>query len=252
MDTTNDNLLSLSGNYTRYALYHSFTNLTIKYGRRPTITEVSKYLSDNYSGMLLDKLLARLLTDLFTRGNAITFDSEQFDSSLNSALQIVKTGYMKNMLADTKVQGKDQPAYNFGLLDTSNNIVRLSDFKGKVVVMDSWYTGCTGCASFYKYLKTKIEPEFGNDTLFKVISINEDRSNDMWMKSLYKDVYTNSSHINLFTGPYEQSSLLKYYHANGAPFIMVIGKDGKIVGVVHDFADFSELRPMLLEALKPL
>ena len=47
-----------------------------------------------------------------------------------------------------KISGKY--AYNFNLPDTLSKRVQLSEFKGKVVFIDFWYTGCTNCVEFYK------------------------------------------------------------------------------------------------------
>jgi hypothetical protein len=110
-------------------------------------------------------------------------------------------------------------------------MVSQTDYLGKVIMIDCWYTGCTGCAIYYRHFKDNIEPYFRDSQNFKVISINLDPNKKIWLKSIYENRYTDVEHINLFAAAkeYIHSDFLDHYGISGAPFTLLIDKNGKIL-----------------------
>src|SRR5579862_1537968 len=216
-----------------YAIYYLIINTAINIGLEtddlPSITNVYDRMKKMYSGAVLDKILTVLTFDTFVHLHlfCIKFTSDQIDSCLLQADKIVKTDYLLALLREQLVLVKGYDAYDFHLKDTTGNIIRMSDFRGKTVMIDAWYTGCTGCAMFYKFFTDSVESEFRADSNFKVISICADVSESQWKKSIYSGKYTNPRQINLFANGF-YSDYFNHYHPTGMPFIIFVDKHGKI------------------------
>ncbi len=213
-----------------YALKKTKTDLSIKYGKLSSMNEVLEEISKIYSGVVLDKLIAELLF-----GDLIDFTrNDQSDSAMlscfNRAFQLEHIPIVKNSIKSRVRMVKGNVVPDFSMIDTSGKIVRLSDFKNKVVILDFWFTGCGGCALFYRRLKDSIEPRFKSERELEIISICLDKSREKWMSSLYKNMYTDPEHINLFARSSDFScELMKYYCVTGAPFTLLIGKNGRLI-----------------------
>jgi peroxiredoxin len=119
-----------------------------------------------------------------------------------------------------------EPAHNFELMDIDNKIVKLSDYKGKYVLIDFWATWCRPCIAEIPNLK-KIKTDFG-DANFEIISVCIDRDNqatiDSW-KRINEKFQTNW--IQLFDANGEGTS--KQYKIEHYPTLMIIDPNGNIL-----------------------
>ena len=184
-------------------------------------TEVYNYLKNNYKGELRDQLLTEFLTDYsatLTGG-----DSDVRTILLKDALSIVKIPYCQNQINELLSKGgKGMPAYNFSLPDANGKIIKQTDFKGKVVFMDFWFTGCQPCSDYYRDILSKAEG----------ITVNIDREKEDWLKGLNGELhhtYTSTDAINLNTGiEGEDHPIFKFYNITGCPKPLLIDKQGKI------------------------
>ncbi len=253
IDTTDSQLLTQSPLWVDAIIFETCANLSVQYQRKPTIAEVLRDFEKNFSGILFDKLVGVLLFDPFTGPPSwiiASCTSQEIETAMEDALRFIKTDFIKDAILDQVVIKKGKYAYNFSLPDTNGNIIKLSDLKGKVIVMDTWFTKCTGCAIFYKLLKDSVEPEFKDSSLLQVVSVNVDRDKTMWLTSIYTGIYSDPDRaLNLFAGEFSKSFVNFYYHANGLPFIIIIDKQGKIVGRVRNSFNLSEIKPLVNEAL---
>lgn len=162
-------------------------------------------------------------------------DQNSYDSVFKYSLLTIKTKYIKDGLSSYNTTHRGAAAFNFSFPDSTGKIVHLSQFKGKVVLTDTWFIGCTGCASFHGQFDKYIYPNFKDDTNFVVISINTDYSRERWISSMKTNRYTNPDYINVYTnGKGEYNPMSSYYHINVAPFILLIDKEGHIYSRVYD------------------
>ena len=135
---------------------------------------------------------------------------------------------------------KGTTAVNFIMKNRKGETVRLSDFKGKVVFVDMWFTGCGACQKVAKAMP-EVTKAFKdrNDIVFASISIDTDKSK--WLKSIDKnaeksseyrfagDYYAGDEAVYLYTGGQgPNEAFVRKYVLTGYPTLMIIDKEGKI------------------------
>ena len=115
----------------------------------------------------------------------------------------------------------EKPAPEFVLKDLEDNEVRLSDYKGKVVLLDFTTTWCPYCRRIRPYLE-KIHDRY-NKKDFVLLSI--------YLQESKKKV---KSYTEKYKIPYkslldEEGSTAESYGIVGVPTLILINKEGKIV-----------------------
>lgn len=178
-------------------------------------------------GLLRDQLLVQYFAFLsHTHPGAI--------GNLHEALTLVRQGDYKTYL-NSLTFGPGSPAFDFDLPDKDGRRVRLSDFRGKVVLIDFWYTGCGNCLYYYRNELSKVEEHFKNDTSVVFLTISIDRSKALWIKSIQARQYTSGDVINLYTdGAGNNHDVIKRYGVFGYPRPVLIGKDQRILKADHN------------------
>lgn len=185
-----------------------------------------------YDGVLREKVLLLYVLGQASSNNT---DFEDKDPTLLKSFNYIKnptyTSIVKSLI------GKFKPgvaAYNFKLEDLNGKIVSLSDFKGKTVIIDCWFTGCYPCSALYKKVETEVKPQFENNSDVVFLSVNVDKTREQWRKSIASGLYTSETNVNLFTQGLElKHPFIKNYNFGGFPQLMLVDKNGLI---------FSELR----------
>lgn len=178
------------------------------------------------AGMLRDRAIALYFTD-FARL------MKEPDALLEQSLAVVQDRHSRQILEGFKKDSnKGTPAFNFSLPDSSGRLVRLSDFAGKIVFIDFWYTGCGACSQFYKSSLSKVEKAFeqNKDVVFLTICI--DKEKEKWMRSVHGGMYTSANElnvVNLYTnGESVMHPLIKHYQIIGYPHQMMIDRKGNM------------------------
>lgn len=114
---------------------------------------------------------------------------------------------------------------DFSVADLNGKPLSLSQFKGKVVLVDFWATWCPPCvaempriiATYQKY----------HDKGFEVIGISLDRDKAELLKYIEKNKIAWPQHFDSGKAPGE--SLAEKYGAEAIPTTFLIGADGKII-----------------------
>lgn len=125
-------------------------------------------------------------------------------------------------------------APDFTAVDINGKEYKLSDFLGKVVVLDFWFTGCIPCKAEMPYMD-KIAESLKNEDI-QFISMSLDTGDQLlatWQE-MVKDKTGATLHLNIPQG--FKSSVTQTFGIRAVPRIVIIDKNGNIV-------DSNALRP---------
>ena len=140
-------------------------------------------------------------------------------------------------LYDTRAGGI---AADFTYPDVNGKMVSLSDFKGKVVLVDVWATWCGPCRGEIPHLKKLEEEMHGKDVVFLGVSVDEVKDKQKWLDFIEKEGLKG---VQVLAGGW--SKITKDYKINGIPRFMVFDRKGNIVSVDAPRPSNPALKKML-------
>ncbi|WP_029278736.1 TlpA family protein disulfide reductase [Pedobacter borealis] len=132
---------------------------------------------------------------------------------------------------------------NFSFPDQDGKMVSLSDFKGKVVLVDVWATFCGPCLALVPALN-KLEAELHDQKDIVFIGVAQDgpRGKATWLK-LIKERQMGG--IQLFVGG-GNNVLAKDYKIKVMPRYLIFDRQGNVVTAEAPFPSSPELKKLLL------
>jgi thiol-disulfide isomerase/thioredoxin len=217
-DQTADSVLADSEPYLKYLLAKANFDSRVS-GSEANLAGVVKSIMEITKGLIRERLIVMALSEKMP---------DHFDAVLNQIRQLMKDPECKEVFEKLMLHSSGRQAYDFSLPDRSGKKVNLSDFKGKVVFIDFWFTGCGACMQYYQQVLSKVEEKFENrDIVF--VTISSDIGKLLWEKSVQGGRYTSIKAINLYTeGKGAEHPLIKNYNFNSYPAFLIINREGKI------------------------
>lgn len=214
------------------------------------IKELCEILINNYSGILREKLL------LYNLQNSGVQDTDGVDACLRESYTLIKTPYLKSIVDQwygKKLKGAE--AFDFAMENTKGEIVHLSDFKGKVVYLDIWFTGCGGCRKLASKVDKLVYPKFKDNPDIVFVSISLDKDKKRWLRSVESEHYGLKEYVNLYTGGMGlKHPFMEYYDVQGGPTTMLIDREGKMYSSsppkYNDDDQMTTLIALLEEAIR--
>jgi thiol-disulfide isomerase/thioredoxin len=158
----------------------------------------------------------------------------------NSPIESFPKRVHRNRTFDAKT-AQDTILLDYPFKDTKNQTVRLSDFKGKFIFVDMWYSGCGFCISANEALYAVHEKLKNENIVF--LSISVDSIRQKWITSITKNAPKTS--LNPWAGKYNPSPgtiilytggsglnndfVKKYDPDNYYPKLLLIDPSGKLI-----------------------
>ncbi len=153
------------------------------------------------------------------------------------ALMVLSLGLGLNLTArgddsdSSSLVGKAAP--DFALKTVDGQDIKLSDQKGKVVVLDFWVTWCPPCRKSLPHVQSVSQDKALAAKNVVVCAVNERESADDVSKFLQDNHYTFKVALD------SSGSAGNDYKVTGIPTTVIIGADGVIKNVFIGFGDDS-------------
>jgi peroxiredoxin len=143
-------------------------------------------------------------------------------------------------LTSQEAVGKTAP--DFQLKDINGKMVKLSDFRGKAVVLNFWATWCPPCKVEIPWFED-LQQRYGSQGL-QVVGVALDDSSDAEIAKFAQDMKMN---YPVLLGKEETSDL--YGGVEALPTTFYIDRNGKIITSVPGLVDRKEIEDNVVKAL---
>lgn len=200
-----------------------FTNFVEKTPQ--AFTEAAVYLlSKPVAGSRTKELFYKSLINLFTEIKLETAGGFRKDMAKEFANNEQVKKYLAS-LPKLAIQIGDQ-APDIFLPDTSNNFVKLSSLKGRIILLDFWASWCGPCRRENPNV-LKLYEKYKDKGLV-ILSVSLDETKQNWTKAILKD-RLNWLHVSDLRG--WKSSAAQNYGVQSIPQTFVLDSSGIVIGV---------------------
>lgn len=219
-------------NLTTYLFYYSWIKFLPdnNYLHKMDITKWYYYGKEYYKGLIGERYLSYVLTSWLMKRTGFT---DNVENVLQDYYALSNFPEYKKWVASYEetqrkiVKGKDAP--EFTLVDNNDHQLTLAQLKGKIVIIDFWFTGCKGCVTMSKAIK-RLERRYGASPRIAILSVSLDRNKNKWLKSLQEKRFTAGTGLQAYTGGQGNSHpIVKNYNVSSAPMLHLVDQYGKIV-----------------------
>lgn len=133
-----------------------------------------------------------------------------------------------------------EKAFDFIVTDLKGNTIKLSEQKGKVVVLNFWFTKCGPCVLEMPTLNALVEEYKDKDVVFLAITFNK--------KGVVEN-FLDETNFN-YTIAANANDVITMYGVQSYPTSIIINKKGEIV--LKEIGYRTNIKAVLSSAIKPL
>lgn len=145
-------------------------------------------------------------------------------SSTDSIRQKVRNAYEESVRQNSALYS-GKPAPDFTFTDKKGNILKLTDFRGKLLFIDIWGTWCVPCIEEIPFIE-KLQQRYNHCSDVHIMSIACDKKRERWTAFLAK--HPTSWHQYLVT-PEGDEVLDSTYHVIGIPRFIIVDRQGRFI-----------------------
>jgi peroxiredoxin len=149
----------------------------------------------------------------------------------------------QNTATKQSSQSNSIMAPDFSLKDLNGNVVKLSDYKGKIVILNFWAVWCKYCKQEMPDLN-ELNNELGKDNEAVILAVDSQESPDT-VKN-----YLASNKINLKVLLDQDGSITQTYGISGVPTTFIINKDGTLYTYIPQATNKETLTEILNKVKK--
>ncbi|MGX5817186.1 TlpA family protein disulfide reductase [Chitinophaga lutea] len=144
----------------------------------------------------------------------------------------IQKHYIDSMYARYAKMDRGLPAPNFKAQNAKGEIVRLSDYKGKMVVLDFWADWCSSCiANLPKYHGIADQYKGKDDVVFLTVAWQTKDTEAVWKRLSDQHHIAGKNNLVIYIDEKDED-YLNFYHGNcmtAVPRYQVIDKEGKFI-----------------------
>lgn len=129
-----------------------------------------------------------------------------------------------------------QPAPNFTLPNLNGDLVSLTDFKNKVILVDFWASWCKPCRDQSPEL-VELHNNYRSKGL-TIMSVSLDRNNERWLQAI-KDDNLNWTHVSNLK--HWKDPIAAEYNVRSIPELFLIDEKGAVLARSHDLASIKSI-----------
>ncbi|MBO9731566.1 MAG: AhpC/TSA family protein [Chitinophaga sp.] len=148
-----------------------------------------------------------------------------------TGVNVQSTATIKKMIKD--ITGSERltkmlnnPAPDFSGPDTNGKTIKLSDLKGKYVLLDFWASWCKPCREVTPKMAAVYEKYKGKG--FTILSVSLDDKKEKWLQAIAEDKMTWLQVSDLKGG---ESPIAELYGVKAIPATMLIDPSGKLISM---------------------
>ena len=156
----------------------------------------------------------------------VLLTEQRMNSLKPSALENMYGNFLKQTVAETKINAVGSMAADFTQADTSGVPVSLSSFRGKYVLLDFWASWCGPCRQENPNVVANYQKFSPKNFTVLGVSLDRPGQKDKWLQAIYKDnlTWTHVSDLQFWN-----NAVAQQYRVQGIPQNFLIGPDGKIL-----------------------
>jgi thiol-disulfide isomerase/thioredoxin len=228
----NDESMAYDGAYKSFVLNKASLEANLRYQNDPVksparyyelvIAVIGEWVKpERNKSVLISEFMPQILKDVGTSDLTSFISTLEKVSNDTKLLESVKryAAQYAHLYA-----GRIAPDAEF--YDAEGKVSKLSDYRGKVLYIDTWATWCGPCKREIPYLKTLEEAYHGKNVQF--ISVSTDKDVTAWKSFIAKE---SMSGLQLHQSQEMEKTMSYLYAVNSIPRFVLIDEEGKIVSV---------------------